>query len=315
MFGFSQHPSWTLRLGAFALWVSGLVGLTALTALMGSLGHARVIHDDRGLTFNLVSPAKRIVSLYPSLTESICLLNACDRLVGVDRSSNWPEWVQSVPHLGGLWDTSLEDLVRAQPDVVLMSASNAKLTAKLEALGLPVLVFQPQTLEQMKHTLRELAHLVEPSKAEQQGQEPVERLIDSMDSDLRNLRIQMPKWSMGKSIYLEVGAGGYAASESSYIGRLLEPLSLVNVVPQALGEFPRMDREWLLRQSPDIIVLTHMEDKPLKTKPGVRLLRAVSEERVCMLNQEQSDRLLRLGPRVALGLRAVVDCIQKMRPM
>ena len=309
MFGISHPPSWPLRLGALALWVLGLVGLT------GSIGYARVIHDDRGLALNLVSPAKRIVSLYPSLTESICLLNACDRLVGVDRSSNWPEWVQSVPHLGGLWDTSLEDLVRAQPDVVLMSASNAKLTAKLEALGLSVLVFQPQTLEQMKHTLRELAHLVEPLQAKDKGQELVERLIESMDSDLRSLQTQMPRWSMGKSIYLEVGAGGYAASESSYIGRLLEPLSLHNVVPQSLGEFPRMGREWLLRQSPDIIVLTHIEDKPLKRMPGLRMLRAVSEERVCDLNQEQSDRLLRLGPRVTLGLRAVVDCIQKMRPM
>ena len=113
-----------------------------------------VVIDESGVELAFSSPAKRIVSLYPSLTESICLLNACDRLVGVDRSSNWPEWVQSVPHLGGLWDTSLEELVRLKPDVVLMSFSNPKLTHRLEALGVSVLVFQPQTVEQMKHALR-----------------------------------------------------------------------------------------------------------------------------------------------------------------
>jgi iron complex transport system substrate-binding protein len=89
----------------------------------------------------------------------------------------------------------------------------------------------------------------------------------------------------------------------------------VNVAPKGLGEFPKMGREWLLRQSPDIIVMTHEQDKPLKKTPGLRALKAVIEDRVCMLSQEESDRLLRLGPRVVWGMRAVVECINKMRPL
>ena len=287
---------------------------------MGVLGApgclaSRLIEDDRGMELVLSTPAKRIVSLYPSLTEGVCLLNACDRLVGVDRSSNWPEWVQSVPHLGGLWDTSIEDLVRLKPDVVIMSASNAKLTAKLERLGLTVLVFQPQTWAQMERSLRELAKLVGPMESQGLLHETAQDLIDRMEGEKRDLGAHLAPWAKGKSIYLQVGSGGYAASERSYLGQFLKALGLVNVVKPTLGEFPKMGREWLMLESPDIIVLTHGQEKPLKKIPGLRVLKAVVEDRVCMLSQEESDRLLRLGPRVASGMRAVVDCINKMRPL
>jgi len=287
---------------------------------MGVLGApgclaSRLIEDDRGMELVLTTPAKRIVSLYPSLTEGVCLLNACDRLVGVDRSSNWPEWVQSVPHLGGLWDTSIEDVVRLKPDVVIMSASNAKLTAKLERLGLTVLVFQPQTWAQMERSLRELAKLVGPMESQGLSHDTAQDLIDRMEGEKYDLGAHLAPWAKGKSIYLQVGSGGYAASERTYLGQFLKALGLVNVVKPTLGEFPKMGREWLMLESPDIIVLTHGQDKPLKKTPGLRVLKAVVEDRVCMLSQEESDRLLRLGPRVASGMRAVVDCINKMRPL
>lgn len=280
-----------------------------------STSAARLIRDDRGLELSLSTPVKRIVSLYPSLTEGVCLLNACDRLVGVDRSSNWPEWVQSVPHLGGLWDTSLEDLVRLEPDVVIMSASNAKLTAKLERLGISVLVYQPQTWAQMTGTLRRLAQLIEPIDPEGLKPDPAQQLIDRMEGEWGHLSTQLAPWARGRRIYLQVGSGGYAASESSYLGQFLASLSLINVVPKALGEFPKMGREWLIRQSPDIIVMTHGQEKPLNKTPGLRALKAVKENRVCVLSQEESDRLLRLGPRVMGGMKVVVDCINKMRPL
>ena len=49
--------------------------------------------DDGGSEHRLAAPPQRIVSLLPSLTESVCALGACGRLVGVDRYSNWPAWL------------------------------------------------------------------------------------------------------------------------------------------------------------------------------------------------------------------------------
>jgi len=276
---------------------------------------ARVITDDRGVELTLSSPAKRIVSLYPSLTESVCLLNACDRLVGVDRSSNWPEWVQSLPHLGGMWDTSIEDLVRLKPDVVIMSYANLKLTARLEALGISVLIFQPHSVLQMKRTLTSISKMVEPFDGDFQAQDNVQTLIQQIDAELLLIQANMPPWARGRRVYLEVGSDGYAASEGSYIGQLMEQLGVVNVVPKSLGAFPKLGKEWLLKQSPEMIVFAYPRNKSFKNAPGWRVLKAVKDDHLCVLTQEQSDRLLRLGPRVAAGLKAVVECFQKMRPL
>ncbi|MDI1274538.1 MAG: ABC transporter substrate-binding protein, partial [Polaromonas sp.] len=57
--------------------------------------------DDRGVSVSFVQSPQRIVSLLPSLTESVCAMDQCQRLVGVDRYSNYPASVRSLPVLGG----------------------------------------------------------------------------------------------------------------------------------------------------------------------------------------------------------------------
>ena len=98
--------------------------LGALLACTFAAAHAFEIHDDAGQTTHFdVAPA-RIVSLLPSLTETVCALGACDRLVGVDRYSNWPASVQKLPQVGGGLDPNVEAVVALKPDVVLIGVSS-----------------------------------------------------------------------------------------------------------------------------------------------------------------------------------------------
>ena len=68
----------------------------------------------RRASIALAAPPQRIVSLLPSLTESVCAIGACARLVGTDRFSNWPASVAALPKLGGLDDVRIEARGRAQ---------------------------------------------------------------------------------------------------------------------------------------------------------------------------------------------------------
>ena len=77
--------------------------------------------DDRGITVTLAAPPQRIVSLLPSLTETVCELGQCPRLVGVDRYSNWPASMASLPRVGGGLDPSIEAVVALKPDLVLLA--------------------------------------------------------------------------------------------------------------------------------------------------------------------------------------------------
>ena len=92
----------------------------ALWAL-GGVAQAVTVLDDRQQTIQIAQAPQRIVSLLPSLTETVCTLGACQRLVGVDRYSNWPEAViAKLPKVGGGLDPSIEAIVALKPDVVLM---------------------------------------------------------------------------------------------------------------------------------------------------------------------------------------------------
>ena len=66
------------------------------------------VTDDTGKTVHFDHPPLRVVSLLPSLTETLCELGACERLVGVDRYSNWPAMVKKLPQVGGGLDPNVE---------------------------------------------------------------------------------------------------------------------------------------------------------------------------------------------------------------
>ena len=104
--------------------------------LLSSTAFAGItVKDDRGVEVQLKNPAQRVVSMLPSLTESVCALGKCSVLVGVDRFSNFPKSVDALPRLGGIADANIEGIVRLKPDLVLLEKSSP-LIARLQSLGI-----------------------------------------------------------------------------------------------------------------------------------------------------------------------------------
>ena len=68
--------------------------------LITSAAQAVVLRDDRHIDVTVAKPPQRIVSLLPSLTETVCALGQCQKLVGVDRYSNWPDSIDKLPRMG-----------------------------------------------------------------------------------------------------------------------------------------------------------------------------------------------------------------------
>ena len=97
------------------------------------------------------APPRRIVSLMPSLTETVCALGECERLVGVDRYSSWPARVERLPRLGGMDDPQIERIVGLRPDVVL-AVPSSRAVERLQSLGLKVVVLESRTTEEARRT-------------------------------------------------------------------------------------------------------------------------------------------------------------------
>ena len=112
-------------------------------------------------------------------------------------------------------------------------------------------------------------------------------------------------------MYFEVNDAPYGASESSFIGQTLKRLGVGNIIPASMGTFPKLNPEFVVRADPDIILMGEHSRLALIQRPGWRNLRAVKEQRVCSFTPEQSDVLVRPGPRMAESAKLMVDCLRK----
>ncbi|MBS0427253.1 MAG: ABC transporter substrate-binding protein [Proteobacteria bacterium] len=276
--------------------------LSALTALcIGAAAAAPVqVTDERGVAVHLPAPPQRIVSLLPSLTETVCALDACGRLVGVDRYSNWPDAVKALPQVGGGIDPNVEAIAALKPDLVL-AAKSSRVSQRLEALGLKVAVLEPKNHADVQRVLNQVAQLLAAS-----GADTAWRAIDaSVDAAAQSL----PASARGTRVYFEVNAAPYAAGESSFIGETLTRLHARNIVPASMGPFPKLNPEFVVRADPALIMVSERSAQGLEQRPGWASIRAVKTGRICRFSAEQADILVRPGPRMGEAARLMAGCL------
>ena len=271
------------------------------TALPGAGPAAQTpLRDDRGREQRFDAPPQRIVSLLPSLTESVCALGACARLVGTDRWSNWPAVVQALPKLGGLEDAQVERIVALRPDVVL-AAPSSRVADRLEGLGLRVVVLESKTHADVQRTVALLARLLgTPAEAD--------RLWQGIARDLRSAAARVPPALRGQRVYFEVSAAPHAAGAASFIGETLARLGMDNVVPAGLGPFPQLNPEYVVRAAPDIVMASRRAVDAMPSRPGWQTLRAL-QGRSCGFEPERYEVLVRPGPRLGEAALAMADCL------
>ena len=277
-----------------------------LCVLAGLAVQAQAIQvtDDRGITVTLAQSPQRIVSLLPSLTEGVCGMEQCQRLVGVDRYSNYPASVQALPKLGGGMDPNIEAIVALRPDLVLVAASS-RASARLEALGLKVVALETKTHADVRRVLRVLGVLLAVSP--EQGADRLWRVIDSSVSAASQ---SLSAKAKNTRVYFEVSRGPYAAGESSFIGETLTRLGVKNVVPANLGPFPKLNPEFIVRANPDLIMAGNRSMQAMTSYPGWGSIKAVKNQRICSFSNEEADVVVRPGPRMAEAARIMAKCLE-----
>lgn len=290
----------------FALAAVLLAALVASPAAWAAGSPAPItVQDDRGRSLTLAAPPQRIVSLLPSLTETVCALGDCARLVGVDRFSNWPAEVARVPQVGGLEDAQIERIVSLKPDLVLAAASS-RAVDRLEALGLTVAVLEPRTHASARRTMESVAQLLGRRGAGQ-------ALWQQVDARISAAAARVPAALRGQRVYFEVGNGPYAAGASSFVGETLQRLGLDNIVPASLGPFPKLNPEFVVRARPDIAMAPQASIDEMPQRPGWATLPAVAGRRWCGFDAPAYDMLVRPGPRLGEAADQLADCLQRLQ--
>lgn len=262
--------------------------------------------DDHGILVQFKEPPKRIVSMLPSITETVCILGKCSQLIGVDRYSNWPKSILSLPKLGGGLDPNVEAIISLNPDLVLVGSS-PRASERLKSLGVPVFSIDSKSYSDVKRTIEKLALILGVPKKEAQ------KIWDDIDFGLEKAAKLLPPDAVKAKVYFEVNSAPYAAGPTSFIGETLGRLGLSNVIPASLGPFPKISPEFVVSLNPDVIMVGDRNYIGMNDRPGWSQLDALKKGNTCIFKESDADVIIRPGPRMAEGAMVIVDCLSSKK--
>lgn len=285
---------------------SVLIAATASQLLcVAATSAAITLRDDLQREVSIPRPAQRVITMLPSLTEIVCALGACDRIVATDRFSNWPASIEHLPKAGDLDDASVELIVSLKPDLVLINSAQ-RISTRLGELGVATFALNPQSYADEMRAVTLTGQLLGASAQAAELNAATESRIRTIGAEaIRRRHGAIPR------VYFEIDRTPYAAGPRSYIGELLARLGTRNIVDSDLGAFPRLNSEYVVRHDPDILFVSPVDAAGLALRPGWDALRAVRDRHICTFSPEIEATIMRPGPRIADGMQAMATCIER----
>jgi ABC-type Fe3+-hydroxamate transport system substrate-binding protein len=251
--------------------------------------------DDAGDPLPSVGTRSRIVSLNPATTEILFALGAGDRVVGRTHWDAWPPEALQVPDLGDGIRPSVETVIGARPDLVVLYATgdNKAAATALRAAGVDVISLRIDRIAEFERATTILGDMI----GEQQRARSV---IDSVRATLLRVRnatrdlerptVFMLSW---ETPLMTIGSG-------SFLTELVEIAGGQNVFGDLTGPSPQVSFEEVLRRDPKYILGRPETAGKLGANERWRGLPAVREGRVLVM-----DTVLVGRPGVRLGEAAV----------
>ena len=307
--GISRRLARLIVVSAFPF-VLALVGCTSHP--VETKGQAfRIVQDDLGRSVKLPGKVERVVSLAPSLTESIYAVGAGDKLVGVTTYCNYPEAAKAVEKVGDTQTPNIERIVALKPDVVFVSTAS-QLEAFMQTLdqqGIAVYVTNPKTLDDAFQSLLRLGDIFGTTD---QAKDLVTKLSGRVEL-IRHLHSFEPEGPRAQrttfpKVFVQISNEPlFTIGKDSYLTEVVASANGVSVTQDVPGGYPKLSKETASAMSPDVIILSDSEDNRepnavFKNSP------AVKNGRVYRIN---ADIISRPGPRLVDALEQIAGFLHK----
>lgn len=255
---------------------------------------------------SLDTPAKKIVSLSPPITEMLFAVGAGEQVIGRDTFSDYPESAKALPDIGGSYGKyNLETIVSLAPDLVIAGAINTpELVQSLEDVGLKVYYLaNPSNLDGTFTALQTLGALSGHAKEADKLVKDLRSRVDAVKASLKDVAIK-------PTVYYELDATDpakpYTPGPGTFYTALIEAAGGVNIGASLSGEWAQIGLEALLTTDPDLILLGDamwgITPDSVAQRPGWDALTAVKEGRVLPFDD---NLIARIGPRQVDGLEAL----------
>lgn len=209
------------------------------------------VHDDRGREIALEHPPARIVSLVPSISETLWRLGVTERLVGVTRYCTEPPEVRALPRCGGTKNPDCERIAALHPDLVFMSEEENRVEdfEELARRGLAIFVSLPKTLADVADWVRRIAVAVGCAASGEAMARGIEQAWRAVETDVarhgRRRRVFCPIWRKPWMTF----------NGDTYADAVLRACGADNVFADAGERYCRTTLEEVAGRRPDLVLL------------------------------------------------------------
>jgi iron complex transport system substrate-binding protein len=248
--------------------------------------------------------SQRIVSLAPSVTETLFALGFGHRLVGVTTYCDYPAEARKLPKIGGFMSPSLEAIVAKRPDLVIgvSSATDPVKAREMERLGLKVTLISLASVHDILSSIKSVARMLGNPEA---GERLAHKITLQFD-EVKKRVAPAPRRSTLLAVGLRplVVVGG-----KNFIDELITLAGGENIARDAAQPWLNLPDEYVVAKAPQVIIEAGMgseRGESAKHWGDLKSIPAVKEGRVYAY---PSDKILRPGPRIGEGLAEIARLV------
>jgi ABC-type Fe3+-hydroxamate transport system substrate-binding protein len=262
--------------------------------------------DASGVAVDLRRPPRRLVSLVPSITETLCALGLADVLVGITVYCVEPrEAVRAKTRIGGEKNPDLEKIRGLEPDLVIANVEE-NLRDHVETLrswSIPVWVTYPRTVAEGIQLIADLGWM---TGTDARASELVRQIEPLYERVVRTTARRAPV-----AVFYPIWRGPYMTiNRDTYIHDMLRVCGGRNVFADRAERYPTVTLDEVAAERPAVILLpdepfrfrrAHVADfAPFAGVPAVR------DERIHLVDGKPFSWH---GPRIADALRLLPGLI------
>jgi len=307
-----RNKNWNrFRCAFLAVLLGGAtLGLPAQARVQGSAASpaTKEFTDEVGRTVRIAQPVKRIVSLAPSLTETLYALGLQDKLVGDTDYCDYPADAAKKHKVGGAINPNMEEVAALKPDVVLVvkSLNRLETVRALEQLGISVYSTDPHSVKDVIASMKRLSGVLG-------AQEAGDALVEKLEERLATVHAKLNGVEAKRVMFVVWTEPLQSVGEKTFIADVLKHAGAASVV-ESKQDWPKFSLEEAVRLQPDYLVFASDHSEGVKNdvdalalKPGWSLMDAVKKRKIAVV----SDAINRPGPRIA---EAVEELARQLHP-
>jgi iron complex transport system substrate-binding protein len=273
----------------------------------GARSGFREVTDEVGRTVRIPQTVRRVVSLAPSLTETVYALGLQKLLVGDTDYCDYPPDAMKKHKVGGIINPNMEEVAALRPDLVLVTSVNRMETVYgLEQLGIPTYATDPHTVQEIVTSSRKLAEILGAPEAGA-------ALETDLDRRLAALKEQLEGVAATRVLFVVWTAPLISVGQKTFIADALRHAGAESIV-QSSQDWPHVNMEEIVHLQPEYLVFAanHSEEaakdlEVLAERPGWNSLEAVKERKFAVI----SDAVNRTAPRI---VSAIEDLARQLHP-